>query len=98
MKKVIGIIFCLLAINSAAEEQNRQEIPPGNKTQVIPVEAIPADTATAKETPAAVPTSAATEQSQTGATDNRDPGQPVSQFIPTESISADNAVPFPIDI
>jgi hypothetical protein len=94
MKKAIVIIFCLLTISSAAEEIEGEN-PPEGKPEAIPVEVIPADTATADEIPTG---EQKTEPSQSAAADNSDIRQPVGQFIPTESISADNAVPFPIDI
>ncbi len=117
MKIVIPLVFFLLAVSSAAEEQTRVVEDPASeeiaKSAPAPDNKKQADEITAREDTVENPSDAAdpgsakpdtqdklakTELLPPESLKNRKLSEAIEQFIPTETISADNAVPFPVDI
>jgi hypothetical protein len=105
--KWAGVLGLLMAINGYAAEAVNETVPVGSEAvdqnQVQPELALETDTDTEIALDTELATEVATDPTPTeilGGTGlkNRKLSEVFEQFVPSESISADNAVPFPVDI
>jgi hypothetical protein len=102
MKMALGLLFCFLAATSGAAEEDVTDAKA--ETGTAATTSTTSSTASAPESkPVTEEISEVQQQAPDAAPEserlkNRSVGAALGRFRPSEEISADNAVPFPVDI